>query len=108
MDDVALQQRRTDGRFSGTSDFNRLADCDVIVICVPTPLSANREPNLSYVEATARQIATHLRSGQLVLLESTTYPGTTENLLVPLLETSGLKNRVDFFTGFSPEREVDL
>jgi UDP-N-acetyl-D-glucosamine dehydrogenase len=105
VDDRTLQQRVSDGYFSGTSDFDRLAECDVIVICVPTPLSANREPNLSYVEATALQIARHLRPGQLVLLESTTYPGTTENLLVPILETSGLKNRIDFFIGFSPERE---
>ena len=105
VDDETLQRHTVDGRFSSTSNFGKLADCDVIVICVPTPLSANREPNLSYVEATAKQIAAHLRPGQLILLESTTYPGTTENLLVPILETSGLKNRVDFFTGFSPERE---
>jgi UDP-N-acetyl-D-glucosamine dehydrogenase len=105
VDDASLQQHVAAGRFSGTSGFDALGACDVIVICVPTPLSANREPNLAYVEATAEQIARNLRRGQLVLLESTTYPGTTEGLLVPILERSGLNNGQDFFTGFSPERE---
>jgi UDP-N-acetyl-D-glucosamine dehydrogenase len=100
-----LQEHVAAGRFSGTSGFDALGICDVIVICVPTPLSMNREPNLAYVEATAEQIARHLRPGQLILLESTTYPGTTEDLLIPILERSGLKNGEAFFTGFSPERE---
>jgi UDP-N-acetyl-D-glucosamine dehydrogenase len=105
VEDASLMQHVASGKFRGSSGFDSLTGCDVIVICVPTPLSANREPNLAFVEATAEQIARHIRSGQLVLLESTTYPGTTESLLIPILQRSGLKNGVDFFTGFSPERE---
>ena len=93
------------GAFVATSVFDRLAECDVIVICVPTPLTRYREPDLSYVESTARKIATHLRKGQLVILESTTYPGTTREFLKPILESSGLSAGSDFFVGFSPERE---
>jgi UDP-N-acetyl-D-glucosamine dehydrogenase len=93
------------GRFSATDDFSGLADCDVAVICVPTPLTRQREPDLSYVEATVRTIAATLRRGQLVVLESTTYPGTTREVVKPLLEATGLKSGVDFFLGFSPERE---
>ncbi len=95
----------TQGTFHASSDMTGLALCDVIVICVPTPLSRNREPNLDYVAATAREIARHLRPGQMVILESTTYPGTTEDLLVPILEAGGLRSGADFFVGFSPERE---
>jgi UDP-N-acetyl-D-glucosamine dehydrogenase len=92
-------------RFVATEDFDRLAECDVIVICVPTPLTLHREPDLSYIEETARQVAGRLRPGQLVVLESTTYPGTTREVLKPLLETSGLTCGRDVFVGFSPERE---
>ncbi|HEY8572894.1 nucleotide sugar dehydrogenase [Phenylobacterium sp.] len=92
-------------RFTATSDFDRLAECDVIVICVPTPLTRHREPDLSYIEETARQTAARLRPGQLVVLESTTYPGTTREVLTPILESSGLQAGADFFVGFSPERE---
>ncbi|HEX4303178.1 MAG TPA: nucleotide sugar dehydrogenase [Rhizomicrobium sp.] len=92
-------------RFSATADFARLAECDVIAICVPTPLTRYREPDLSYIEITAREIAKHLRKGQLIVLESTTYPGTTREVLKPILETSGLIAGTDFFIGFSPERE---
>jgi UDP-N-acetyl-D-glucosamine dehydrogenase len=95
----------TEGRFTATGDFDRLAECDVIVICVPTPLTRHREPDLSFVEETARQAARRLRSGQLVVLESTTYPGTTREVLKPILETSGLKAGQEVFLGFSPERE---
>ena len=88
-----------------TVDFTRIADCDVIVICVPTPLNAHREPDLSYVENTARQIAAHVTPHTLVVLESTTWPGTTEEVLKPLLAESGLVLGEQLFVGFSPERE---
>jgi UDP-N-acetyl-D-glucosamine dehydrogenase len=88
-----------------TTDFESLGDCDVITICVPTPLSKNRDPDLSYIEQVSRAIASHLRPGQLIVLESTTYPGTTDEIVRPILEKSGLKSGVDFFLGFSPERE---
>ena len=90
--------------FTATTDPASLAGPDVIVICVPTPLSAENGPNLDAVESAARAAAAHLRPGQLVVLESTTYPGTTEEILVPILETSGLKLGIDFFCAFSPER----
>jgi UDP-N-acetyl-D-glucosamine dehydrogenase len=92
-------------RFRATADFSELAACDVIVICVPTPLSKQREPDLSFVEATARAIAAHLRAGQLVVLESTTWPGTTQEVVKPILEAGGLRSGTDFFLAFSPERE---
>jgi UDP-N-acetyl-D-glucosamine dehydrogenase len=91
--------------FRATDDFALLADCDVVVICVPTPLTRQREPDLSYVEATARTIALTLRAGQLVVLESTTYPGTTREVVKPILEAGGLRSGRDFFLAFSPERE---
>src|SRR5688572_16893825 len=81
----------SDGRFRATSNFAELAGCDVVIICVPTPLSRHREPDLQYVRSTAEAIALRLRPGQLVVLESTTWPGTTEELVRPILETSGLK-----------------
>lgn len=91
--------------FDWTTDFTSLSDMDVIVICVPTPLTHQREPDLSYVERTAGDIAAHLSPDTLVVLESTTWPGTTREVLVPILEQSGLKNGTEFFVGFSPERE---
>lgn len=93
------------GAFTATIEFGKLAECDVIVICVPTPLTKNREPDLFYVEETSRTIAKTLRPGQLIVLESTTYPGTTDEVVLPILEKTGLKSGVDFFLGFSPERE---
>jgi len=93
------------GAFSATTDFNRLTDCDAILICVPTPLGRHREPDNSYIHATAREIAQRLRRGQLVVLESTTYPGTTDEEVLPILEQTGLKSPADFFLAFSPERE---
>jgi UDP-N-acetyl-D-glucosamine dehydrogenase len=93
------------GRFSASADTARLRDCDVIVICVPTPLTHDHEPDLSYVIATARDIARALRPSQLVVLESTSYPGTTKEVLKPILEEGGLVAGRDFFLGFSPERE---
>ncbi len=93
-------------RFEPTTDFEHISSCDAIILCVPTPLNANREPNMSYVENTARSIAPFLRQGQLVVLESTTYPGTTSQLLRELLEgESGLKAGEDFWLAYSPERE---
>ena len=93
------------GRFVATLDFDRLTECDAILICVPTPLGKHREPNNSYIHATAREIAKRLRPGQLVVLESTTYPGTTEDEVLPILAESGLASPKDFFLAFSPERE---
>ncbi len=93
------------GKLSATTDFAGLAKCQVIIVCVPTPLTRHREPDLSYIEDTARTIARHLKPGTLVSLESTTYPGTTSEVMVPLLEKSGLVCGKDFFVGFSPERE---
>ena len=96
------------GHFSATSDFERLPEVDAIIICVPTPLDEHREPDMSYVEGTAKIIQKYLRKGQLVTLESTTYPGTTEELLLPMFENaeSGrMKVGEDFFLAYSPERE---
>ena len=93
------------GRFDVTSDRLRLGEPDAILVCVPTPLGRHLEPDLSYVEQTADDIANRLRPGQLVVLESTTYPGTTRDVMLPRLEARGLKCGVDFFLAFSPERE---
>ncbi len=92
-------------KFSWTTDFSGLSDCDVIVICVPTPLTRHREPDLSYVEQTAEVIARHITKDTLVALESTTWPGTTEEVLTPILAKSGLTPGTEIFVGFSPERE---
>ncbi len=91
--------------FRPTVNMSELKEADVILICVPTPLSESRDPDLSYVELTARSIAASLRPGQLIVLESTTYPGTTRDLVLPILEESGLKVGEDFFLAYSPERE---
>ena len=93
------------GKFSATSDFSQLKKPDVIIVCVPTPLDEHREPDMRYIVDTAEVIAKYLRKGQLVILESTTYPGTTDEVMIPILEKSGLKATADFFLGFSPERE---
>lgn len=100
-----LAEYVVDKRFEATTDFAELSRCDVIVICVPTPLSKQREPDLSYVSGTANHIADRLRPGQLIVLESTTYPGTTLEVLKPILEAGGLKSGDEFWLGFSPERE---
>lgn len=92
-------------RFEATADFARLSEPDAILICVPTPLGTHLEPDLTYVEKTAEAIGKVLRKGQLVVLESTTYPGTTRDIVLPRLEASGLKAGEDFFVAFSPERE---
>jgi UDP-N-acetyl-D-glucosamine dehydrogenase len=93
------------GRFAAASDFGRLGECDAVLICVPTPLGRHREPDMSYVHETTATIRKHLRPGQLVVLESTTYPGTTDEELKSVLEQSGLTTPTDFFLAFSPERE---
>ena len=100
-----VQNAVSAGKFLATADFARLAECDAITICVPTPLTETRDPDLSYVESTTRQILKVLRPGQLIALESTTYPGTTDELVKPILEESGLRSGRDFFVAFSPERE---
>jgi UDP-N-acetyl-D-glucosamine dehydrogenase len=99
---AALRQK---GLFTATADFSRLAEMDAILICVPTPLNRYREPDLSYVEATTAAVARHLRRGQLIVLESTTYPGTCREVMKPLLEAGGLVSGRDFFLAYSPERE---
>jgi UDP-N-acetyl-D-glucosamine dehydrogenase len=93
------------GAFVPTADFARAAEADALILCVPTPLTPQRDPDLSYIENTARSIAPHLRAGQMVVLESTTYPGTTAGVLRGVLETSGLKAGEDFLLAYSPERE---
>ncbi len=111
-----IQQFVNSRHFGATTDFARLKEADAIIICVPTPLDERREPDLSYVEQTAISIQPHLQRGQLVVLESTTYPGTTEELVLPILEKSGLRCPIvsgpenenvacDFWLAFSPERE---
>jgi UDP-N-acetyl-D-glucosamine dehydrogenase len=92
-------------RFRASGQFEDLLACDVIFICVPTPLTRNRDPDLSFVTATARLIGRHIRSPQLVVLASTTFPGTTTEIVKPILEETGLKSGLDFFLGYSPERE---
>jgi UDP-N-acetyl-D-glucosamine dehydrogenase len=103
-------------RFSATTDFTKLKDMDAVLICVPTPLDERREPDLSYVEDTAKAIAPNLQRDQLIVLESTTYPGTTEDLVLPILEANGMRcpiartegpegTKTDFYLAFSPERE---
>ena len=110
-------KQHVDGkRFDATTDFARLREMDAVLICVPTPLDERREPDLSYVEKTAQSIAPNLQRNQLIVLESTTYPGTTEELVLPILEKGGLKCPLargagsehvatDFYLAFSPERE---
>jgi len=93
------------GRLSATADFSRLNEPDVLLICVPTPLTQNREPDMQFIEKTAHSIAKVLRPGQMVILESTTYPGTTVELLLPILKNSGLSAEKDFALAYSPERE---
>ena len=103
--DDAIREMRADGLFNVTTDFAKIADVDVIIICVPTPLSKHREPDLGPVLSTGRSIAPHLQKGQLVVLESSTYPGTTDSELAGVLEQSGLKKDEDFYLAYSPERE---
>jgi UDP-N-acetyl-D-glucosamine dehydrogenase len=93
------------GRFQATTDFDKLAECDAIFICVPTPLGQHREPDNSYIHRTSEEIARRLRPGQLVVLESTTYPGTTDGEVQGILAKTGLTTPEDYLLAFSPERE---
>ncbi|MFP2899296.1 nucleotide sugar dehydrogenase [Corallococcus sp. 4LFB] len=93
------------GKLKATNDFAKSRELDCVIICVPTPLTASREPDMSFIIQTGEALAPYVRPGQLFILESTTYPGTTEEVLKPLLEKNGLKAGVDFFLAFSPERE---
>ena len=100
-----IAKMNASGRFIATHDFSALSQADAILICVPTPITATREPDLSFVVSTSEAIAKHFRKGALIVLESTTYPGTTQEVVLPILETSGLKAGTDFHLAFSPERE---
>src|SRR4051812_34798215 len=93
-----------EGLLAATTDFSKLALCDAVVICVPTPLRKTKEPDISFILAASEQVKTYLHSPQLIVLESTTYPGTTDEVLLPMLEETGLKLDEDFFLAFSPER----
>jgi UDP-N-acetyl-D-glucosamine dehydrogenase len=104
VDDEELRSLVADGFITATTDMDRLGDMDVLIIAVPTPLTKNLNPDLQYIEAVTRDIAKRLRPGQLISLESTTYPGTTDEVMKPILEQSGLKAGVDFFLAHSPER----
>ncbi len=100
-----IRKLLSSGQFEASCTATDLKQCDAILICVPTPLTKSRDPDMTYVESTAHLIAEHLQRGQLIVLESTTYPGTTRELIKPILETSGLKAEKDFFLAYSPERE---
>ena len=100
----AIKQTVDAGRLKATTDFDHLKECDAIIICVPTPLRKTKEPDVSFILAAAEQIQKRLRRGQLIVLESTTYPGTTDEVLLPMLQETGLKLDEDFLLAFSPER----
>jgi UDP-N-acetyl-D-glucosamine dehydrogenase len=105
VDAARVAEAIAQGRLSPSGDFGRAGEADCLIICVPTPLTAAREPDLSFITSTAESLSPRLRAGQLVVLESTTYPGTTEECLKPILEKGGLRAGVDFHLAFSPERE---
>lgn len=105
LDGAYFKSLVDEGRFLPTTDFSAVRDLDACLICVPTPLNKHREPDLRFVESTGHSLAPYLQPGQLIVLESTTYPGTTRDLLRPILEASGLQTGQDFFLAFSPERE---
>ena len=100
-----VQEWLKSDHFEASADLTRLKEPDAIVICVPTPLNESRDPDMSYIVGTGESIARHLRPGQLIVLESTTYPTTTRNVLLPILQKSGLEAGRDFFVAYSPERE---
>jgi UDP-N-acetyl-D-glucosamine dehydrogenase len=104
ISDIILVEMKA-ARFEATTAFERLSEADAVIICVPTPLTEAREPDLSYVIRSAEAVSRQLRRGQLVILESTTYPGTTRDVVLPILESTGLRVGEDFFLAFSPERE---
>ena len=100
-----ISQAITDGMFSPTDDFSRISEVGVIFICVPTPLNKNQKPDLQFIISTGKLIKPHIQKNQLIILESTTYPGTTREVLKPILETKKFKSRIDIFIAYSPERE---
>ncbi len=104
ISDAALQEVLRAGRFEATTDLSRLGEPDAISICVPTPLSKFKDPDVSYIQASTESVRKTLRRGQAIILESTTYPGTTRELMLPALESTGLAVGSDFFLAFSPER----
>jgi UDP-N-acetyl-D-glucosamine dehydrogenase len=105
IEPVLIREMLEAGRFDATTDISRAAEADALVICVPTPLNAYREPDMRFVVSTAEALAPHLRRGQIVSFESTTYPGTSQELIIPILEKFGLNCDRDFFFVYSPERE---
>ena len=105
LGDALMTTLASSERFEATTDFSRLDEVDAVLICVPTPLGPHREPDLSFVEKTAETIAQYGRAGQLIVLESTTYPGTTRDIMLPRLEAVGRVAEHDVFVGYSPERE---
>src|SRR5258706_6023050 len=106
IEPAAVREQVKAGRMSASTDFSRVRDVEAVIICVPTPLNRNREPDISYILETGKAIAPHLAKGTLVVLESTTYPGTTDEDLLAVLEAgSKMKAGVDFHLAFSPERE---
>lgn len=102
--DFDLKRFVDTGKFAATTDFSKIGEVDFVAVCVPTPLDARRQPDVSHVVSAMNAIAKYIHKGMMVVLESTTYPGTTEELVKPILESSGLKCGEDFFLGFSPER----
>ena len=102
--DTDLQKCVSSGKLTATTDFDRLAECDVIIICVPTPLRKTKDPDMSYILTAGAEIQRSLRRGQLIILESTTYPGTTDEVLQPMFEEKGFELDRDFLLAFSPER----
>ncbi len=104
VDGARLKGLVDKGLVKATTDFTRIRECDALIICVPTPLSKTKDPDLSMVVSATGRIAENMRAGQLVVLESTTYPGTTDELILPMLSEKGLKVGTDFFLAFSPER----
>ena len=105
IDNNKISKMISNGNFYVTDDFNKISDVDIIIICVPTPLGKHNEPDLSFVENTLKDIKSNLIEGQLLILESTTYPGTTDEIIVPFVEKLGYKIGDNFFIGYSPERE---
>jgi UDP-N-acetyl-D-glucosamine dehydrogenase len=103
--DESVAALRASGRFEASAEFTRVAEADVALICVPTPLTQHREPDLGFVVKTVEALAPHLRPGQLIVLESTTYPGTTLEVVKPILEGTGLRSGIELFLAYSPERE---
>jgi UDP-N-acetyl-D-glucosamine dehydrogenase len=102
---TTIAAARDAGRFAATDDFGRLAEMDAIILCVPTPLTKHREPDLRFIVSTSEEVAKYLRRDQLIVLESTTFPGTTYEVIRPILEGSGMRSGDDFFLAYSPERE---